>query len=171
MAEQKRRQALSASRELPDPENAPSPVSRHFTFWLDEAFRVPGTGFRFGVDPLLALIPGAGTVVATALGCTILLDAIRLRAPIPVLMRMLGNYGFNWFLGNIPLIGPFFDAIWRSNVKNLALLRRTIDNREQVRRATIRYWITALILVLGTTAVLLISPILLLLWLLSTWLG
>ena len=71
----------------------------------------------------------------------------------------------------MPLIGSFFDALWRSNVKNLALLRRTIENREQVRRASISYWLVALALVLGITALLLIIPVVLLFWFFNLWLG
>ena len=100
-----------------------------------------------------------------------ILDAVRLRTRIPVLLRMLGNYAINWLLGSVPLIGSFFDALWRSNVKNLALLRRTIENREQVRRASISYWLVALALVLGITALLLIIPVVLLFWFFNLWLG
>ena len=166
-----RSRALAASESLPETTEGPSPVNRHFTFWLDDVFRVPGTGIRFGFDPLLTFFPAAGNVVATALGGVVILDAVRLRTPIPVLLRMLGNYAINWLLGSVPLIGSFFDALWRSNVKNLALLRRTIENREQVRRASISYWLVALALVLGITALLLIIPVVLLFWFFNLWLG
>ena len=166
-----RSRALAASESLPETTEGPSPVSRHFTFWLDDVFRVPGTGIRFGFDPLLTFFPAAGNVVATALGGVVILDAVRLRTPIPVLLRMLGNYAINWLLGSVPLIGSFFDALWRSNVKNLALLRRTIENREQVRRASISYWLVALALVLGVTALLLIIPVVLLFWFFNLGLG
>lgn len=169
--ESHRSRALRTSESLPETKDGPSPISRHFTFWLDEIFRVPGTGFRFGFDPLLSLIPAAGNVVATALGCVVILDAVRLRVPVPVLLRMLWNYVINWCLGSIPLIGSFFDALWMSNAKNLKLLRRAIEDRDQVRRATITYWLVALTLVFGVTLVLLATPFVLLFWLFGLWLG
>jgi len=166
-----RSRALRTSESLPETKDGPSPISRHFTFWLDEVFRVPGTGFRFGFDPLLSLVPAAGNVVATVLGCVVILDAVRLRVPVPVLLRMLWNYVVNWCLGSVPLIGSFFDALWMSNAKNLKLLHRAIEDRDQVRRATITYWLVALTLVFGVTLVLLATPFVLLFWLFGLWLG
>ncbi len=156
--------ALKASANLPQPAQGPSPISRHFTHWLDEVFRIPGTQIRFGLDPLLAVIPWAGATVATTLGCVVLIDALRLRVPLPVLIRMCTNYAINWGLGALPVIGPFFDAVWRSNVKNLALLRRTINNRDRARKASIAYWVSALVLVLGTVAAIIAIPVILLVW-------
>lgn len=141
------------------PEEGPARISRTFAHVLDDLVKIPGTKFGFGLDPLLSFIPGAGTVIAGGFGSVILFDAIRLRTPLPVLFRMLGNYLINWFLGLIPLVGPVFDALWMSNQMNYKLLLRTIEDRDQVRRASIWYWVAALVLVLGTVALLMAIPI------------
>lgn len=137
---------------LPD---TPAVLSQKLVWWLDEAFLVPGTKFRFGLDPVLSLVPMVGGAVPAALGWTILFDAIRLRAPIPVLARMACNAGIDWLIGSIPLIGNVFDFAWRCNTRNLKLLERTIKDREQVRRASITYLITSILVVVGSALLLL----------------
>ena len=158
------------------PKNTPgsetaSSLSKGLSRWLDEVFQVPGTIFRFGLDPLLSLIPVAGSAVPAVLGSTILFDAIRLRTPLPVLARMVANYGIDWVIGSIPVIGNVFDFAWRSNTKNLKLLERTLADRDQVRRATVKYWITALALVVGSLIGLLVFSIAVVLWLVTLLLG
>lgn len=156
---------------VPLPPGAPARVSRTFAWFLDDLVRLPGTKFRFGLDPVLALVPFAGTAVGAALGSVILFDSVRLRAPIPVMARMVGNYVFDWLLGLVPFVGAFLDAGFRSNHKNFKLLERTIADREQVRRTTIWYWVGILAMVLIVITVILAVPIGLLLWLDGTITG
>ncbi|MDO5068476.1 MAG: DUF4112 domain-containing protein [Propionibacteriaceae bacterium] len=151
--------------------DSPSPISKALSNLLDEAFEVPGTRFRFGLDPLLSLIPVVGSAVPAVLGSTILFDAIRLRAPLPVLARMVFNYGIDWLVGSIPLLGNIFDFAWHSNTKNLKLLERTLADREQVRRATLKYWIAALVLVVGSLIALTVLSVTLVIWLVAWLLG
>ena len=121
----------------------PAKMTRAFSYVLDDLVQVPGTQIRVGVDPLLSLVPWAGTAVGTAFGGVVLIDALRLRAPMPVIARMVGNSVLDWLLGLIPFVGAFFDIGFRANKKNLKLLNRTIENRELVRNASVKYWITA----------------------------
>lgn len=147
------------------PVGEPAKATRTLSYLLDEVFRVPGTKFRFGIDPIMSVFPAVGAGVGAIFGTVILADAVRLRAPIPVLARMLFNHLLNWLLSLIPLIGPFLDAWWKSNAKNVKLLDRTIKNRTQVRKATITYWI--MVAVFSSIALLMIisAPFLLLWWL------
>ncbi len=154
-----------ASTRLPLPPGSPARVSRTFAWFLDDLVGVPGTRIRFGVDPILSFIPFAGTAVASLMGSVILADAVRLRAPTPVLARMVGNYVFDWLLGLVPILGAFFDAAHRSNHKNFLLLERTIADREHVSRRTFWYWISILAMVVIVIAVVLAVPIGLLVWL------
>lgn len=154
-----------ASTLVPLPPGAPARLSRTFAWFLDDLVRVPGTQIRFGVDPVLALVPFAGTAMGAALGSVILFDSVRLRAPVPVLARMVGNYLFDWVLGLVPFVGAFLDAAFRSNHKNFKLLERTIADREQVRRRTLWYWIGILVMVLVVVGTILAVPVALLLWL------
>lgn len=147
------------------PKDSPARVTRTFAHVLDNLVRVPGTNFRFGVDPLLSFFPGAGTAVGAAFGTVVLVDAVRLRAPVPVVARMVGNYLIDWILGIVPILGGFLDMAYRSNAKNLKLLTRTIENRDQVKKATVTYWISIAVMATVVLAVVVGTPILLLLWL------
>lgn len=149
----------------PLPKGSPARISRTFAWFLDDLVGVPGTKIRVGVDPILSLVPFAGTAVGAVMGSVILIDAVRLRAPVSVLIRMVGNYVFDWALGLFPFLGAFLDAAYRSNHKNFKLLERTIANREQVRKTTFWYWISILAMVLIVIAVIVTVPIGLLLWL------
>ena len=153
------------SQLLPLPPGSPARLSRTMAWFLDDLIRVPGTKARFGVDPILSIIPFAGTAVGAVMGSTILVDAVRLRTPVSVLSRMVGNYVFDWLLGLIPFLGAFLDAAFRSNHKNFRLLERTIADREQVRRTTFWYWIGVLAMVVIVIATILAVPVGLLLWL------
>ena len=155
---------LPTSR-LPLPKGSPARISRTFAWLLDDLVGVPGTKIRFGVDPVLSFIPFAGTAVAAAMGSVILVDAVRLRAPITVLARMVGNYVIDWAIGLVPILGAFMDAAYRSNHKNYKLLERMIVDKDQVRRTTLWYWISILAMVLIIIASVLAPPIVLLLWL------
>ncbi|MFT3889122.1 MAG: DUF4112 domain-containing protein [Arachnia sp.] len=159
--------ALAAAQRQAEAELAPdrpAKATRALTYLLEDLVPIPGTKQRVGVDPLLSLIPGAGTVTGAVVGSVLLFDAARLRMPIPVLARMLGNWAIDWLVGLVPFVGPFLDAAWRSNAKNLKLLNRTIEDRGQVHRASVRYWITVGAILAVMVAVILLVPGLLIMW-------
>jgi hypothetical protein len=91
---------------------------------LDEAFRVPGTKVRFGWDPIIGLLPGAGELLAALMACTIIIRARQMRVPGVVLLRMLFNVGIDLVVGMVPILGDVADVFWKSNTRNLALLER-----------------------------------------------
>lgn len=91
---------------------------------MDDQFRIPGTGFRFGVDSLVGLLPVAGDAVATAAGLWLIAEAVRMNVPRRVLMRMLVNLGVDSTLGAVPLVGDLFDVYWKSNRRNADLLEQ-----------------------------------------------
>jgi hypothetical protein len=97
---------------------------RRLALLFDSAFRVPGTRFRFGLDPLLGLIPGLGELASPALSLLILWQGARLRVPKVVLVRMVLNALIDAGVGTIPVIGDIFDFAWKSNDMNLGLLER-----------------------------------------------
>ncbi len=90
---------------------------------LDAQFTIPGTGFSFGIDPLLGLIPGAGDLISAGLALLIVKDARTLGASKPLQMRMLTNIGIDVVVGAIPLLGDVFDFAFRASAKNLKLAR------------------------------------------------
>lgn len=91
---------------------------------LDEAFRVPGTGIRFGWDSIVGLVPWAGDAVTAALACVIVFQAHRMRVPRVVLLRMIGNVALDLLIGIVPVFGDVADVFWKANTRNMALLER-----------------------------------------------
>ena len=123
--------------------------ARTITRLLDSAARVPGTSFRFGLDPVLGIIPGLGDVAGAALSGYVVLLASRMGAPASVLVRMLGNVALDTAVGTVPLLGDLFDAGFKSNTRNLALLERYMSTPTEVKRASRAVvWLTVAALVL-----------------------
>jgi len=110
------------------PPDDPLARARTLTRLLDSAARVPGTSFRFGLDPLLGLIPGLGDLTGAALSGYVVILASRLGAPRTVIVRMLANVAFDTVVGSVPFVGDLFDAGWKSNTRNLALLERHVGH-------------------------------------------
>jgi hypothetical protein len=100
--------------------------ARTLTRLLDSVARVPGTKFRFGLDPLLGLIPGLGDMTGAVLSGYLVLLASRHGAPRSVIVRMLGNVAIDTVVGTLPVLGDLFDAGWKSNTRNLALLEQHV---------------------------------------------
>jgi hypothetical protein len=94
---------------------------------LDSAASVPGTRIRFGLDPILGLVPGLGDVAGAALSGYLVLLAQRLGAPRAVVLRMLANVATDTIAGTVPVVGDLFDVAFKSSTRNLALLERAIQ--------------------------------------------
>lgn len=97
---------------------------RKFSRLMDSAFRIPVIGFRFGLDPIIGLIPGAGDLVSTAFSAYLIYLATRFRLPPQVLYKMILNISLEAVVGMVPLVGDLFDAFYKSNMRNLELLER-----------------------------------------------
>jgi hypothetical protein len=91
---------------------------------LDTAFPVPGTSSRFGLDPILGLIPGLGDLVSPLFTLGLILQARDIGIPGVVLLRMIANVAIDTIVGLVPLAGDLFDFAWKSNIRNLALLEQ-----------------------------------------------
>lgn len=100
---------------------------------LDTALFVPGTNFRFGFDALVGLIPGIGDAVTTAISLWLVKEAHALGAPRHLIVRMIGNIAIDGLVGAVPVLGDAFDVVWKSNRRNLHLLRRHLE-RENFHR-------------------------------------
>ena len=91
---------------------------------MDSQFRLPGTRFRFGLDPLLGLVPIVGDLSSTAVSVVLLLTMLRHGASGAVVVRMALNILLDTIVGAIPILGNVFDFAYKSNERNVALLRR-----------------------------------------------
>jgi hypothetical protein len=97
---------------------------RKLRWFLDEAFRVPGTSIRVGWDPIVGLVPWVGDLVTALVSCAIVFHAHQRRLPRIVQLRMLMNVAIDLLLGAVPIVGDAADAFWKSNSMNMALLER-----------------------------------------------
>jgi hypothetical protein len=95
--------------------------------FLDSAVRVPGTSIRFGADALMNLIPGVGMLTSKGMSAYLIWEARRLGAPTGTLLRMVGNIGIDFVISAVPLVGWIGDVFYRSNLRNMALLRDHLD--------------------------------------------
>ncbi|WP_072008618.1 DUF4112 domain-containing protein [Hymenobacter sp. IS2118] len=91
---------------------------------MDSQFRLPGTQFRFGLDPLLGLVPVVGDLSTLAVSGALLMTMMRHGASGAVVVRMALNILLDTVIGAIPILGNVFDFAYKSNERNVALLRR-----------------------------------------------
>ena len=91
---------------------------------LDNRFVIPGTNIRFGLDPILSLVPGLGDLVSPAFAVLLLVQGLQQRVPKVVIARMLANAFIDALIGAIPVAGNIGDIFWRANARNLDLLAR-----------------------------------------------
>ena len=103
--------------------------------------------FRIGLDAILGLIPGIGDVLGVLLSSYIVREAARAGAPPSVLVRMAWNVAVEGIVGMVPLLGDVFDAAWKANQRNFALLETHLDNPQRARRSS-RLFVAGLIVAL-----------------------
>ena len=92
--------------------------------WLmDDLFRIPVLGWRFGLDAIIGLVPALGDTTSLV-SLYILASAVRYRVPKITILRMGLNIAIDYVLGSVPVVGDLFDAYWKSNKMNVELLKR-----------------------------------------------
>lgn len=94
---------------------------------LERSLTVPGTRFPIGLDVVLDLVPGIGTTIAAAMGAYMAWEARNLGMSKAQIARMAGNVGFDWVLGLIPWVGAIPDLFFRSNSRNLKMIKKHLD--------------------------------------------
>ena len=126
--------------------------------WMDGLFRIPGVGWRFGLDALVGLIPGVGDTLTSLVSFYILASAVRYRVPKITLLRMGLNIGVDYVLGAVPFVGDLFDAAWKSNQMNIELLRRRATvSAEEARSGRLSDWLFVGLIILTLIALLIAS--------------
>jgi hypothetical protein len=91
---------------------------------LDDGFALPGTNIRFGLDPIIGLLPGFGDAIGALLSFVFVVAGWRRGLPGVTLLRMVINIGIDSLAGTLPIFGDLFDFYWKSNRMNYKLLQR-----------------------------------------------
>ncbi len=101
---------------------------------LERSLRVPGTNYPIGLDSIVGLIPVVGDFITAAMGAYIVWEARNLGLPKWKLWRMGGHLAFDTALGAVPLVGDAFDFLYRSNSKNLKIIKKHLDKHHPAQR-------------------------------------
>lgn len=104
---------------------------------LDNAFTVPGTNIRFGIDGIIGLVPGIGDLVTTALSSYLIWEARRLGLPRWKIARMIGNVAFDTAIGVVPLLGDAADVLFKANRRNMRIIRQHIEGEDRERSGVV----------------------------------
>lgn len=92
---------------------------RRFAHLMDDAFVIPGTNRRIGLDAAIGVIPGFGDAAGALFSLSIIVGAIRHRVPFPILAKMVGKVLIDLAIGAIPFLGDIFDLLFKENVQNV----------------------------------------------------
>jgi hypothetical protein len=145
---------------MPDPEILPprvrsSPATDealdHLATLLDDAFQIPGTRIRYGLDALIGLIPGLGDIITGLMSMIIVFVGWQRGIPKITQARMMMNIVIDTAVGAIPIFGDAFDVAWKSNRMNMRLLKRASESPS--RRNTIADWLFFLLLLVLAFAI------------------
>ncbi len=101
---------------------------------LERSFRIPGVNYPIGLDAIVGLVPVVGDLITAAMGAYIVWEGKNLGMPKWKLWRMAGNVAFDTALGAVPLVGDAFDLVFRSNTRNLKIIRKHLDKHHPAAR-------------------------------------
>jgi len=101
----------------------------NLAYYLDGLFRVPGTGWKFGLDGLIGLVPNVGDTLTSVASFYILVAGVRYGVPKITLLRMAMNIAVDYLLGSVPVIGDAFDFVWKANQMNMDLIRERASGK------------------------------------------
>lgn len=133
-----------------------------FSYWTDSNFRVPFTGFRFGLSPLVGLVPVIGDAIGLVLSLYVLQQARLVAAPRRLQARMVVNMLIEFAGGLLPVIGDAFDAIYKANTRNTELLRVWLHEQlDELPQKRFPWWT---LIWLSLLLALILLPLLLWLW-------
>lgn len=125
-----REQFSQMARQIPGLRNDPASIRRRIEAMeqlLEGLFVIPGTKQRIGLDTIVGLVPVVGDLVTAGMGAWIVLEARNLGMPKWQIARMAANVGFDTLIGVVPFAGDLFDFFFKSNSKNLKIIRKHLD--------------------------------------------
>ena len=98
---------------------------------LDDSITIPGTERKIGIDPIIGLIPGGGDLIGGAISIYIMHSGIKMGVSRKTLGQMFFNITLEFVIGCIPILGDLFDAIWKSNQRNVKLIENSMMSDEK----------------------------------------
>jgi hypothetical protein len=101
---------------------------------LENSFTIPGVNYRIGLDSIVGLVPVVGDFVTAAMGMWIVWEAKNLGLPKWKLWRMTGNVALDTVVGAVPLVGDAIDFVFKSNTRNLRIVKRHLDKHHPASR-------------------------------------
>ncbi|QIG54420.1 DUF4112 domain-containing protein [Altererythrobacter sp. BO-6] len=101
---------------------------------LERSFRIPGVNYPIGLDAIVGLVPVLGDLVTTAMGAYLVWEARNLGMPKWKLWRMVGNVAFDTAIGAVPVVGDAADFLFRSNTRNLRIIKKHLDKHHPATR-------------------------------------
>lgn len=103
-----------------------------FSYYTDSNFKIPLTNVRFGISPMLGLIPGLGDFAGLILSLYVLIEARRVGASRKVQRRIMRNMLVEFFFGLVPILGDAFDVLFKANTRNTELLRGYLQEQLEI---------------------------------------
>ena len=125
------------------------PLFKWLALIMDEFIRVPGTKFKFGLDPLIGLLPGLGDTGSAFVSAFALIQAARLGVPRILLARMSLNVLINEIVGIVPVVGDAFSFWFKSNARNYQIIQDHIAAPRSVSRRSDWIFVSAILVLLG----------------------
>jgi hypothetical protein len=129
---------------------------------LDESFRIPIIGYRFGIDGIIGIIPGLGVIITSLLTLIIPIAAWLRGARWSLVLRMIANMAIALVIGAIPFLGDAFDIYFKPNRRNYLLLKRHLDDPRRHHWADLLFLLALFLFV----ALLFLIPVLVTAWVL-----
>ena len=105
---------------------------------FDQAFAIPGTTWRFGLDALFGLVPGLGDIAGALVAVYAMRVARQLNAPPAIQLHMLSNIALDALIGMVPIAGDLFDFAFKAQTRNLTLLEAHIATPRKAERRSRR---------------------------------
>ena len=137
-------------------------------FYLDDLFRIPGVGWRFGLDAIVGLIPNVGDTLTSFASFYVLVAGVRYGVPKITLLRMAFNIGIDYVIGSIPVIGDAFDFFWKSNKQNMELIRKRAAGHGEGKTSDYIFVIGLIILLIGILIGSIVTSAMIIYWVLNS---
>jgi hypothetical protein len=119
---------------------------RSLSHMLDNSITIPGTRYRFGLDPILGLLPGGGDLASFLFSAYIIWEGAQLGVSQEVLTRMVSNVLFDTVAGTVPVFGDLVDVTWKANTKNVTLLEDHLKVTPHNSRSVNRWVVVGMLL-------------------------